>query len=42
MYLPELVAETDGIKAVNYDGIIGILIESIKQLKKEIDELKNS
>ena len=39
--LPELVAQTDP-KSVNYNGIIGILIESVKELKKEIEELKNS
>jgi hypothetical protein len=41
MYLPELVNETNGIKTVNYDGIIGVLIESIKQLKQEIAYLKS-
>jgi hypothetical protein len=37
--LPELV--NDGtIKSVNYNGIIAVLIESIKELKLEVDELK--
>jgi hypothetical protein len=26
---------------VNYNGIIGVLIEAIKELKKEIEDLKN-
>ena len=29
-----------GLKSFNYDGLIGILIESIKELKAEIDQLK--
>jgi len=39
--LPELVTQTDP-KSVNYNGIIGVLIEAVKELKKEIEELKNS
>jgi hypothetical protein len=38
--LPELVKQSE-IKSVNYNGIIGILIEAVKELKKEIEELKN-
>ena len=37
--LPELVTNTDP-KTVNYNGIIGVLIEAIKELKNEIEELK--
>jgi len=37
---PEVVSEIDGYKAVNYDGLIGLLIESIKELKQEISDLK--
>ena len=47
--LPELVSEaptfgdsTDTHKTLNYNGIIGLLVESIKELKDEIMELKNA
>ena len=39
--LPELVSTGD-TKHVNYNGIIGLLIEAIKELKSEIDELKGN
>ena len=39
--LPELVQErTDGYKAVKYDKIVSLLIEGIKELNKEVSELK--
>jgi len=38
--LPELV-KGDNPKTVSYTGIIGVLIESIKELRSEIKELKN-
>jgi hypothetical protein len=37
--LPELVKNGD-VKSVNYNGIVGVLIEAIKDLKREIEELK--
>ena len=37
--LPELVSDGDP-KAVSYNGIIGVLIEAVKELKEEIEELK--
>ena len=47
--LPELVSEaptfgdsTDTHKTLNYNGIIGLLVESIKELKEELSELKNA
>ena len=39
--LPHLVQETDGIKSVNYSGLIGYLIEAIKELSDKIDNLEN-
>ena len=39
--LPELVHGNDP-KTVNYNGIIGVLIEAIKELKAEIEELKSN
>ena len=40
--LPEIVAtREDGTKAVKYERLCAILIESVKELKKEIEELKS-
>jgi hypothetical protein len=39
--LPELVSTAEN-KTVNYNGLIGVLIEAIKELKAEVDELKSS
>lgn len=40
--LPELVSESDDRLSVNYNGIIGVLIEAIKEQQKQIDELKGN
>lgn len=40
--LPEVVSETDGIKNVSYDQIVGLLVEAVKELKQEVEELKKS
>jgi hypothetical protein len=39
---PELVNNNEEYKSVAYGNLVGYLIESIKLLKKEIDELRNS
>ncbi len=38
--IPSLVV-TGTQKAVNYNGLIGVLIEAVKELSKEVEELKN-
>ena len=38
---PQLVSKTDP-KTVNYNGLIGVLIEAIKELKQEVEELKRN
>jgi hypothetical protein len=40
--LPEVVAtRSDGTKAVKYDRLVALLIEAVKELKEEVDKLKN-
>ena len=40
--LPDLVLGSDETqKSVNYNGLIGVLIEAVKELSKEVEELKN-
>ena len=40
--LPELVTtKENGYKAVKYDKLVSLLIEGIKDLSKEVQELKN-
>ena len=36
--LPELVKESDGIKSVNYSGIIAFLIQAVKELDAKIEK----
>jgi hypothetical protein len=38
--LPDLV-KTGEVKSVNYNGLIGVLIEAVKELSKEVEELKS-
>ena len=40
-YLPELVDSTTGeFKALNYSGIIGVLVEAVKELSSKIKTLE--
>lgn len=39
--LAHLVNENDGIKSINYSGVIAYLVESIKELDKRVKELEN-
>ena len=39
---PEFISEgKDGMKSVAYGRVVSVLIEAIKELKQEIEELKN-
>ena len=40
--LPELVNENNGIKSVNYNGLVGVLIEAVKELQAEVEGLKRT
>jgi hypothetical protein len=40
--LPESVSSIDDHMTVNYSGVTALLIEAIKALKKEIEDLKNN
>jgi hypothetical protein len=37
---PELVVENKGVKSVNYQGLVPVLINALKEQQSEIDELK--
>lgn len=37
--LPEIVKENNGNKSVNYNGLIGLLVESVKEQQERIDAL---
>ena len=37
---PELVKDGEDHKSVNYNGLIGVLIEAVKELSDEVNELK--
>jgi hypothetical protein len=40
--LPELIStDGEGYKSVNYNGLIGVLIESVKCLQEKVEELEN-
>jgi len=35
---PELVSETDGIKSVNYQGLVPVLINALKEQEAKFEE----
>ncbi len=39
--LPELVKGEEGDKSVNYSGLVGVLIEAVKELSARVEELEN-
>ena len=39
--LPELVKGEEGKKSVNYSGLIGVLVEAVKELSARVEELEN-
>ena len=39
-FVPELVQTGETHKTVNYNGLIGILIEAVKELSAEVKQLK--
>ena len=39
--IPEIVKNNDHTKTVNYNGLIGVLIEAIKEQQRQIEELKS-
>jgi hypothetical protein len=41
MLFPELVNEVNGEKTVNYNGLIGLLIEGLKEYNNELTLVKN-
>lgn len=38
--IPEIVKTNDHTKTVNYNGLIGVLIEAIKEQQRQIEELR--
>ena len=38
--LPEAIGEKEDMKTVNYSSVVALLVESIKELKSEVDDLK--
>ena len=38
---PELVSESNGIKSVNYQGLVPVLINALKEQQSEIETYRN-
>lgn len=38
--IPEVVKNSGDVKTVNYNGLIGVLIEAVKEQQRQIEELK--
>ena len=38
---PELVSESNGIKSVNYQGLVPVLINALKEQRSEIETYRN-
>ena len=38
--LPEAVKTKNGVLAVNYEKIMGLVVEAIKELRQEVQQLK--
>lgn len=38
---PEVVKTNDDVKTVNYNGLVGLLVEVVKEQQKQIDDLKS-
>ena len=39
--LPELISENDETKRVNYNGLVGVLVEAVKELTERVEELED-
>lgn len=40
-YLPQLIENVDDKKTLNYNGVIGVLVEAIKELNEKVKHLEN-
>jgi hypothetical protein len=40
-WLPQLVATQNGRKSLNYNGVIGVLVEAVKDLSARVKELES-
>ena len=39
---PELISEIEGVKSVKYNGLIGVLIEAVKEQQNQIQEIQGT